>query len=113
MTGVQTCALPIYELVGVFCFSQEPDPNYIVIENGEWLDNKPYGVIHRIASNGKIKGLADKCISWCFKRCPNLRVDTHEDNFIMQKIFQRNGFHKCGTIYVQNGTPRIAYQKNK
>jgi hypothetical protein len=29
------------------------DPTYAVIENGNWLNDEPYGVIHRIASNGR------------------------------------------------------------
>ena len=40
---------------------------------------------------------------------PNIREDTHADNQIMQKLAEKNGFVKCGIIYVKNGTPRIAY----
>ena len=101
------------KIVGVFSFIQAKDPNYLVIEKGEWINDEPYGVIHRLASNGEVKGLADKCIEWCFDKIPNIRVDTHKDNIIMQKIFERNGFEKCGVIYVENGTPRLAYQKIK
>ena len=28
----------------------------------------------------------------------------------MQKQIEKNGFKKCGTIYVRDGSPRIAYQ---
>ena len=27
-----------------------------------------------------------------------------------QSLIEKNGFTKCGTIYVKNGTARIAYQ---
>ena len=101
------------EIAGVFSFIIGDDPTYSVIENGEWLDNETYGTLHRIASNGRVKGLADECIKWCFDQHPNLRADTHQDNTIVQKIFERNGFKKCGIIYVSNGTSRIAYHKNK
>ena len=29
----------------------------------------------------------------------------------MRRAFERNGFERCGTIWVEDGTPRIAYQK--
>lgn len=41
----------------------------------------------------------------------NLRGDTHERNLPMRRAFERNGFERCGTIWVEDGTPRIAYQK--
>ena len=40
-----------------------------------------------------------------------LRADTHADNKIMQHLLEKNGFTKCGIIHVEDGTPRIAYQK--
>ncbi len=30
---------------------------------------------------------------------------------VMQKVFEKNGFKRCGIIYVEDGTPRIAYQR--
>jgi RimJ/RimL family protein N-acetyltransferase len=42
---------------------------------------------------------------------PNIRIDTHRDNAIMQHLLEKNGFVKCGIIYVEDGSPRIAYQK--
>lgn len=86
------------------------EPNYAKIEEGEWLNDKPYGVIHRLSSSGQRKGIADICIRWCLQQCPNVRVDTHQDNRIMQKILE-NGFQRCGIIYVEDGSPRIAFQK--
>ena len=43
----------------------------------------------------------------------NIRIDTHEDNRIMQHLLDKYGFAKCGCIYVEDGTPRIAYQKER
>ena len=78
---------------------------------GAWLDDKHYGTIHRIASDGKVKRLFDKCVEFCKCTTLNLRVDTHNDNYPMQKAIERNGFVKCGTIYMlHDGSPRIAYQ---
>lgn len=100
------------EIVGTFCFIVGEDPTYQKIENGKWLNDDPYGTLHRIASNGKEKHLFHQCIEWCFERCKNIRVDTHQDNVIMQNALKKNGFKTCGIIYTTNGTPRIAYQRS-
>ena len=41
---------------GVFLFDKGPDPTYEYIE-GSWLNDRPYYVIHRIASSGRTKGV--------------------------------------------------------
>lgn len=100
------------QMMAVFAFILGADPTYAKIENGSWLnDTLPYGTIHRLASSGKRHGVATEVITWCLEHCESLRADTHEDNKIMQKVFEENGFTKCGIIHVANGTPRIAYQK--
>lgn len=99
-------------VAGTFCFIQGPDPTYSRIDEGNWLDNDPYWVIHRIASDGSCRGIFEACINWCEKQTPNLRVDTHADNKIMQNLLEKHGFIRCGIIYVANGTPRIAYQRH-
>ena len=97
--------------VGVFCFIEGEDANYAHIENGMWLNDQPYGTIHRLATSGEERGIADACFRWCMERCPNIRVDTHRDNHILQHILQKYGFTYCGVIYVANGTPRLAFQR--
>ncbi|MDR0574912.1 MAG: GNAT family N-acetyltransferase [Tannerella sp.] len=100
------------QIVGVFYFKVEEDRTYAKIYDGEWLNDRPYGVVHRIASNGKQKGIADFCLQWCFERRSNIRVDTHRDNRIMQNALKKNGYKQCGIIYAANGTERIAFQKS-
>lgn len=95
---------------GVFAFIIGPEATYSYIENGSWKDEDPYGTIHRIASDGFVKGVFNQCMDFCKKRISNLRIDTHSNNRKMQHLIEKNGFEKCGIIYVQNGTPRIAYQ---
>ena len=46
------------EVLGTFYFAIEDEPAYQVIEGGRWLNEKPYGVIHRVASSGRGKGFA-------------------------------------------------------
>lgn len=51
------------------------------------------------------------CLDWSYEQCHNLRIDTHDDNRIMQHILEKTGYVKCGRIYVEDGSPRIAYHK--
>jgi len=97
-------------LEAVFVFIYGEDETYEKIENGNWLNNNKYATIHRIASSGRVKGIANACFDWCKNQHNNLRADTHADNKIMQHVLEKNSFIECGTIYVQDGTPRIAYQ---
>lgn len=104
------CVTPEDFLVATFCFIVGDDPTYRHIESGAWLNDKPYAVLHRLASDGTYTGIFDFCISWCFARCQNLRVDTHHDNLILQRLLLKHGFSYCGIIYVADGTPRMAFQ---
>ena len=100
------------EMEAVFAFVLGPDPTYAKIEDGQWLnDALPYGTIHRLASAGKRPGVATDVINWCLEHCESLRADTHADNKIMQHLLEENGFTRCGIIHVEDGTPRIAYQR--
>ena len=98
------------EICGVFSFLIGPDETYAEIE-GKWLNCEEYGTIHRAASNGKVHGVFRQILDFCRKLEPNIRIDTHEANSVMRHILETNGFSKCGIIHVDDGTPRIAYQK--
>lgn len=98
------------EIHGVFMFMQRVEKTYAYIEGGAWLNDLPYGTIHRVAGDGKIKRMFDEVVKFCRLTTKNLRIDTHHDNTVMQNAIERNGFVRCGIIYVENGTPRIAYQ---
>ena len=95
----------------VFYFAVEADPTYGVID-GAWLNDAPYGVIHRIAVAENGKGAAGECFRFAMERCENLRIDTHEDNLPMQRCLLKHGFVRCGIIYLEDGDPRIAYQRS-
>ena len=92
-----------------FFFRIWEDPTYKVID-GMWKNAFPYGVIHRVASDGEIKGVMNALVDFCKGKSRNLKCDTHEDNKIMQHCLEKNGFEKCGIIYVRDHSPRIAYQ---
>jgi RimJ/RimL family protein N-acetyltransferase len=95
---------------GTFAFIIGPEATYSYIENGAWKNENPYGTIHRVAGDGVVTGVFSQCLDFCKQRISNLRIDTHSDNYTMQHLIEKNGFEKCGVIYVRDGTPRIAYQ---
>lgn len=95
----------------VFYYADGPDPAYLYIENGAWPDDLPYGVIHRIATDGTVHGGVTEAVCFCQRFSDVLRMDTHEDNAVMQHVLEKNGFVRCGTVYIENGDPRIAYQR--
>lgn len=99
-------------VVAYFAFLPSPEPTYSYIEGGAWLDDSsPYHVIHRIASFPDAHDIFRDMIAWCGERESNLRVDTHRDNAIMQKLIERHGFAYCGIIYLASGDERLAYQR--
>lgn len=100
-----------YKIHGVFMFAIGEDATYGIIEGGAWEnDHEPYGTIHRLASDGEVKGVFSHCLQFCKGEISNLRADTHEDNKTMQYLLEKNGFSRCGIIYTGNKSPRIAYQ---
>ena len=102
-------------VIGTFFFRQGPDiePTYREISDGAWLDGSPYGVIHRLASDGSVKGVGAFCLNWAYAQCGHLRIDTHKDNAVMQNMVKKLGFVHCGTIYVEeDNDPRLAYEKS-
>ena len=101
-------------IIGTFYFNQgeEIEPTYRNITDGTWLNNSPYGVVHRIAGDGSEKGIGAFCINWAFEQCGHLRIDTHGDNKVMQNLVKKLGFIHCGTIYVEEDDhPRLAFEK--
>ena len=95
-----------------FAFLPSPEPTYATIYEGAWLDNTlPYHVVHRMGGVPEAKGIFASAMDYCFTVDPNIRVDTHRDNKIMQHLFTKHGFTYCGIIYLANGDERLVYQK--
>ena len=85
------------------------DATYSYIE-GKWIDDSPYAAIHRVASDGKLKGVFHSAFEFASGMHSHIRIDTHDDNTVMQNAILKCGFEYCGTIYAENGTPRRAYE---
>ena len=95
----------------VFAYIPGIDPTYLHIEGGNWLNDEPYGTIHRIAVSAPGQGLSARIFDWALRQCPNLRIDTHADNAPMRRALEKYGFSYCGMIHIMNGDERIAFQK--
>ena len=101
------------QILAVFYYEygHDIDPTYRVIEEGNWIGGDTYGVVHRIAAR-KGSGAGKFYIHWAYEQCGHLRIDTHGDNLVMQKVLEGLGFRRCGIIHVAEDTdPRLAYEK--
>ncbi|MCL2572758.1 MAG: GNAT family N-acetyltransferase [Defluviitaleaceae bacterium] len=102
------------EIAAVFYFNIEEEPTYKKID-GQWLNQEPYGVIHRIARAPNQKGAGAYAINWCSTQHPNIRIDTHKDNAAMLKLMQNLNFTHCGIIWIEHMDgildERLAFQK--
>ncbi|MBB1086213.1 GNAT family N-acetyltransferase [Limosilactobacillus fastidiosus] len=96
------------QTVGVFAIVDAPDHSYDELD-GKWLlDTDKYQVIHRVAIHSKHAGhgyasqLFENVISYVKtnrKDIKSLRIDTHEDNKVMQHLIDKNGFTRVGTLH--------------
>ena len=100
------------EILAVFHLSPGPDKTYEIID-GAWLDDKPYGVVHRIAraKTVRAKGAGAFCLNWCYDKLKNIRIDTHADNIPMKKLLEKQGYTYCGIIRIETGAERMAFQR--
>lgn len=94
----------------VFYYAAEEDEDYKEI-NGKWLNEEPYGVVHRVASTGIVRGAASFCLDWAYAQTQNLRMDTYSDNIPMQKLLEKCGFQYCGSFERLGMDKWMAYQK--
>ncbi len=98
------------KIVGTFAYIPGIEETYLEID-GAWIDDAPYGTIHRIASDGSVRGVFDAALDFAQSQGRDVRIDTHKDNATMLHLIRRSGFTECGIIIVDDGTPRIAFQK--
>ena len=97
--------------VATFAMLPGPDPTYAIVYNGQWLNDEPYYVVHRIASTLDSHGVLDAILDFCEAQNKDIRIDTHADNIIMIKGLEKRGYQYCGIIHLLNGDERLAFQK--
>ncbi len=95
----------------------EREPYYDRIENGGWNEENAL-VAHRVAVSNDCRkhGIGSMLIAESEKIAKAigkkaLRLDTHEKNFRMRGMLEKNGFKSVGTVFMPDGSPRIAYEK--
>lgn len=106
------------EIVATTVISLDGESTYNSIFNGEWITNEDYIVMHRVAVHDKYKGkgifkeLIKEAESLALnKGISSIKIDTHRDNISMQRAVVKNNFQKCGIIYLEDGSERIAFEK--
>ena len=123
--GQSRVALVDGEVVGTFALIENGEPVYAVIENGGWqtpdrdtAGEWSYLAIHRVAISVSHRGsgISTAVIRHAEESAralgrTSLRIDTHEGNVIMRRMLERHGFIPCGIIHLENGDPRVAYEK--
>lgn len=103
-------------IVGYSAIIEGIEPTYIDICGGNWLTDKPYYTIHRVAVHASATrhGIAQKLFDFAkklaHKHSCSVRVDTHSENKPMRALLTKNSFVYCGVIHVEDGTERVAYE---
>jgi GNAT superfamily N-acetyltransferase len=94
------------------------DPTYDYIEDGDWIADGEYGVIHRAAVRKEYKGrslmakIFNETYRMCLKRkAVSVRIDTHPENSAMKRAIEKEDFKYCGIIYTKDDSKRLAYEK--
>ena len=102
----------------VFLTDLKENRLYVAEIDGKWLIDGKYGVIHRIAVNPdyKSQNVAKNLLDFFENKLKELnydsiRVDTHKDNKSMLRFIEKNGFQKCGIVYIRKTDERIAFEK--
>lgn len=107
-------------IIATTMFTTRPEPSYQKVVDGKWIidESEPYGVIHRLAMAKEFRGLGiAKFVFDEFhqklknKQIKSLKIDTHEENLLMQKLVQKLGYQYCGIIYTNYGAKRLAFEK--
>ena len=117
-SGVSFVLLDEGGIIGTAVISFGGEPTYDYIE-GAWLTSEAeFVVIHRLTIRPDRRGarLAERLFAEAERMCRErgvrtMRIDTHEGNLPMQRAVERYGFVRCGVIYLNNGDPRLAYEK--
>ena len=102
-------------VIGYCCIIVGDEPAYRVID-GEWKTSRPYAVVHRLAFSRRARGrgLSGEAMGLIKDLCQTrhvdaIRVDTQEENKVMQHILVREGFSYCGLVQFDGG-PKLAYE---
>lgn len=108
------------KVAAIASIAQSGEPTYDIIYEGRWRSDGKYAAVHRVAISDDFRGMGlssalfKLVLDYCKKQgfdC--VRIDTHRDNKIMQKVILGSGFAYCGIIYLEDGNERFAYDTNE
>ena len=106
------------EIIGTAYLSFAGESDYDVIYEGKWLSHEDYAVVHRIAVKNDLKGkgIAGEIFKAIEKIClerdiHDIKIDTHRDNKSMQRFLEKQGFTRCGVVYLKDKSERIGFEK--
>lgn len=101
---------------GVVSFKAEPA--YDTLE-GEWLNELPYLIVHRLAVADEAKGQGIAKLFMLHAEevsrengIYNFRVDTKFDNQYMLRLIDKLGFRYSGEVYYRGNQARKAFEKH-
>lgn len=107
-------------ICGTFVLVDDGEMTYNKIYDGHWLtgdDSQSYVAVHRVAISVKNRGsgISTAIINYAAEYVKSLgrasvRIDTHKGNVVMRRMLEKHDFTHCGTIYLQNGDSRVAYE---
>lgn len=107
-------------VIATFAMPEGGEPTYDKIFDGEWrvpCGREGYIALHRVAISvaSRGKGISTRIVEYA-KECArslgraSVRIDTHEGNAVMRRMLEKHGFTHCGTILLESGEPRVAYE---
>ena len=113
------------EIVGTFALIFDGEPTYSTIEQGSWsLPDRTdtgewsYLAIHRVAISvaSRGTGVSTTIIRYAEDTArtlgrTSLRIDTPEGNVVMRRMLEKHGLTHRGTVHLENGDPRVAYER--
>ena len=113
------------QIVGNFALIYDGEPTYDRIDGGAWMTadrdeagRSAYLAIHRVAIlvAHRGSGISTAILEHAAEIArrlgkQSLRIDTHRGNVVMRRMLEKHGFLHCGTIHLQNGDPRVAYER--
>lgn len=109
------------QIGGTFVIVDDGEPTYDRIDDGHWQtgdQTHAYLAVHRVAVAVAKRGcgistaIIDRAAEEAKARqLSSLRIDTHQGNVVMRRMLEKHGFVHCGTIFLQSGAKRVAYEK--
>ena len=81
----------------------ESKESYVLVD-----DNEIIGTAY-ISFAGEILKVIEKI---CLERdIHDIKIDTHRDNKSMQRFLEKQGFTRCGVVYLKDKSERIGFEK--